>query len=234
MRAILWLGAGIGRSRLWRECYADGVARTALYPQASLVERAEVSLDEDAVALTTADGHTRRHRLDGCAVVMVDATCHHRFVKMLIAERVEAHPGHFVAADRLTVITPPDRGAIAPSVVRVAAAPADAVVVETEDWEVLASWLAGGGRLSACSVAELARLAAIASPQFAVVIGEVAAEIAAEAVWERVGPLRGGHTLEDSLRPLFDAARRSPRAADALIAALSRAAVLPRARRATG
>ncbi|MBK7536824.1 MAG: hypothetical protein IPI49_15965 [Myxococcales bacterium] len=209
------------------------MVRTALYPQASQVERARISLEADAVSLTLASGQTRRHGLDGCAVLSVDATCRRRFVKMLILERAEANVSRFVVEDRLTVITPPDRGAIAPGVVRVSTAPHDAVVIETEDWEILAAWLTGGGRLAACSVAELARLACIASPQFAVVIGEVAAAIAIDAVWQREGPLRGGNTLEDSLWPLQEAARRSPQAAEALLSALSRASVAPRARRRT-
>jgi hypothetical protein len=195
-----------------------------LYRETTLLaHRAEVSLEANAVSLTLADGHTRRHALDGCAVVTVDAVSDHRFVKMLIIERATAS-GHFDAHERLIVITPPDRGAIAPGVVRVPQAPSEAVVVETEAWEALAAWLGKGGRLSGCSVAQLARLAAIASPQFALVIGEVAAEIALELVWESVGPIRGGNTLEAALRPLHDAARHSPRAADAWIAALARAA----------
>jgi hypothetical protein len=189
-----------------------------------LAPRAEVSLEASAISLTLADGQTRRHALDGCAVVTVDAASHRRFVRMLIIER-ETASGHFDAHERLIVITPPDRGAIAPGVVRVPRAPSEAVVVETEAWEALASWLGKGGRLAGCSVAQLARLSAIASPQFAVVIGEVAAELAIEMVWEGGGPIRGGNTLEDALRPLWDAARRSPRAADAWLAALTRAAL---------
>ncbi len=222
------------------------MARTGLYLEPSpspLHRRATISLDANAVSLTLASGLTRRHELDGCAVVTVDATCNRRFVKMLILDRVVTSAGSqlgpevgcYTAEERLILITPPDRGAIAPGVARLAAAPSDAFVVETEEWEALTRWLSGGGRLAACSLVELARLAAIASPQFAVVIGEVAAELAIEGVWEAAGPLRGRGRggLDDSLRPLYDSARRSPRAADALIAALARAAVMPRARRGT-
>lgn len=210
------------------------MARTGLYlePLPS-PQRASISLDADSVSLTLASGYTRRHPLDGCAVVIVDAACQRRFVKMLILER-SSDSGHFFADERLVLITPPDRGAIAPIAARVQAAPSESFVVETEEWEALTRWLSGGGRLSACSVLELARLASIASPQFAVVIGEVAAEIALESLWEAAGPLRGRSGLDDSLRPLYDSARRSPRAADALIAALARAAVVPRIRRGTG
>jgi hypothetical protein len=209
------------------------VARTGLHPEPlPSLQRASISLDADAVSLTLADGHTRRHPLDGCAVVVVDAACQRRFVKMLILEPVN-DAGLFHAHERLILITPPDRGAIAPIAARIQTAPSEAVIVETEEWEALTRWLSGGGRLSACSVVELARLAAIASPQFAVVIGEVAAEIALESLWEAAGPLRGRSGVDDSLRPLYDSARRSPRAADALIAALARAAIVPRARRST-
>lgn len=209
------------------------MARTGLYlePLPSL-QRASLSLDPASLALTLENGHTRHHELDGCAVVSVDACCQRRFVKMLILERTT--DGYFAAADRLILITPPDSGAIAPSAVRLPVAPSDAIIIDAAEWEVLHRWLSGGGRLSACSVVDLARLAAIASPQFAVVIGEVAADIAVESLWDSAGPLRGRSGLDDSLRPLYDSARRSPRAADALIAALARAAVMPRARRNTG
>lgn len=212
------------------------MARTGLYlePLPSL-QRASLSLDASSLSLTMRNGLTRHHELDGCAVVTADAACQRRFVKMLILERVT--DGNFAAADRLILITPPDRGAIAPSAVRIPVAPSDAIIIEVEEWEALTRWLTGGGRLSACSVLELSRLAAIASPQFAVVIGEVAAEIALESLWDAggpAGPWRGRSSFDDSLRPLYNSARRSPRAADALIAALARAAVTPRARRDTG
>ena len=209
------------------------MAQTGLYLEPlPYPKRASISLDADAVSLTLASGLTRRHPLDGCAVVTVDAACQRRFVKMLILER-SRDSGHFFSDERLILITPPDRGTIAPIAARVQVAPSEAFVVETEEWEALTRWLSGGGRLAACSVVELARLAAIASPQFAVVIGEVAAEIALESLWEAAGPLRGRSGLQDSLRPFYDRARRSPRAADALIAALARASVVPRVRRGT-
>jgi hypothetical protein len=208
------------------------VARTGLYPEPQrLIHRATVSLDADVVSLTLPDGHTQRHPLDGCAVLIVDAAYHRRFVKMLAVERTSASRNLIDSETRLIVITPPDRGAIAPGVVRVPAAPSDAVVVETEVWDVLAAWLSGGGRLTGCSMVELARLAAIATPQFAVVIGKVAAEIAIQIVSERVGPLRGGNTFDDVLRPLYEAARRTPPAAVALTSALAHAAGMPPGRR---
>ena len=46
----------------------------------------------------------------------------------------------------------------------------------------------GGGRLAALSIADLARLACIATPQFAVLIGEVAAQRALELAWGSARP----------------------------------------------
>lgn len=196
--------------------------------------RASLALDADSLSLLLPSGLTRRYPLDGCAVVTLDATCNRRFVRMLILERVAPHMSSFAAEERLVLITPPEHGAIAPAAARLSAAPRDAILIEPEEWEALTRWLLGGGRLAACSMVELARLAAIASPQFAVVIGEVAANLALEVLWDAVGPTRGRSSFDDSLRPLYDSARRSPRAADALMAALAHAAVAPRARRETG
>jgi hypothetical protein len=98
-------------------------------------------------------------------------------------------------------------------------------------WDPLADWVIGGGHLSTCSIPDLARLAQIATPQFAVLIGEVAAQRALEIAVSSMGPLRGGVDLESALAPLADAARRSPRAAEALISALAHAAGATRRRR---
>ena len=81
------------------------------------------------------------------------------------------------------IITPPDQGAVAPNVVRVPEAPPEAAIVDVRAWDALADWVLGGGRLAACAIADLARLASIASPQFAVLIGEVAAQRALELAW---------------------------------------------------
>src|SRR5438445_5231840 len=88
----------------------------------------------------------------------------------------------------VVVITPPEHGAVAPNVVRVPEAPKEAAIVDPRAWEALAEWLVGGGRLAACSIADLARLACIATPQFAVLFGEVAAQHALEIVWATSGP----------------------------------------------
>jgi hypothetical protein len=109
-------------------------------------------------------------------------------------------------------------------------APAGAAIIEDEVWETLADWVMGGGRLAACAIADLARLAIISSSQFAVLIGEVAAQRALELSWAARGPLRGGPELEIALQPFTDAARFSARAAEALVSALAHAAGATRRR----
>ena len=156
--------------------YHPSMGRTALYrdPAPFRPARAEVQLDSDVLVLTMPDGRQRRHVLDGCAatqldgfVARMDARRERRFVRMLILEREH---------DRHVIITPPDHGAVAPSVVRLPEAPAEAAIVDDHAWDALTEWIMGGGRLAGCSISDLARLAAIATPQFAVVIGEVAAQ----------------------------------------------------------
>jgi hypothetical protein len=98
-------------------------------------------------------------------------------------------------------------------------------------WEILADWVIGGGRLGACTISELARLSTIATPAFAVLIGEVAAQRALELAWVSRGPLRGGIDLDAALYPLVVAARFSQRAAEALVSALAHAAGSTRRRR---
>lgn len=208
------------------------MGRTALYrdPIPFHSTRTDVQLDADALVMQAPDGRSRRHPLDGCSAYTLDgfharrydARHERRFVRMLVLER-DAN-GH-------VVITPPELGAVAPNVVRVPEAPADATIVDTTTWDTLADWLLGGGRLAACAIADLARLAVIATPQFAVLIGEVAAQRALELAWATRGPLRGGADVDTALQPLVDAARVSPRAAEALISALAHAAGAARRRR---
>lgn len=201
------------------------MGRIALYrDETRPLPRAEVVLEPGLLALHLPGGGVRAIELDGCAAITADAASRRRFVRMLIVE------GH---GERVVAITPPDLGTIAPRAIRLPDAPPDAIVIEAYAYDALIDWLMGGGRLSGCSVTELARLSLIASPTFATLIGEVAARIAIEMVWETRGPLRGGVDLEHALRPLHDASRSSVRAAEALVAALSVAAVLrPRRRRA--
>ncbi len=182
------------------------------------------------LVLRMPDGRQRRHPLDGTTsfacdgfvAARIDARWERRFVRMLVLESPR---------ERVFVITPPDHGAVAPNVVRVPEAPPEAAIVDVNAWDALADWVLGGGRLSACAIADLARIAAIASPQFAVVIGEVAAQRALELVWAARGPLRGGSDIETAVQPLSHAARESPRAAEALVSALAHAAGATRRRR---
>ncbi len=197
---------------------------SALYrdPARELAPRAEVSLAWSELTLVFRDGRSRWIDLDGCASDVVDATFRRRFVRMLTIER---------GADGLALITPPDHGAIAPRVAHLPTAPADAAVLDDGTWQVVVDWIRSGGRLSALTVAELARLAMIATPPFALLVGEVAAQVAFEMVWEQAGPWRGGAAIEDSLAPLQQAARHSARASEALIAALAWCASNRRVRR---
>ena len=156
------------------------MGRTALYRDLVPFSppRARIQLEADVLVLEMPDGRTRRHTLDGVAATVCDGQCvrnpariQRRFVRMLVLERADRHA---------TIVTPPEHGAVAPNVVRVPAAPTDAAIVDTGAWEALAEWIVGGGRLGACSIPDLARLASIATPQFAVLIGEVAAQRALE------------------------------------------------------
>ena len=192
--------------------------------------RAEIQLDSDTLILVMPGGWMRRQTLDGVLATTSDGYVAHpldtrgarRFVRMLILER---------AGERNVVITPPDQGAVAPNVVRVPEAPHGSAVVDARAWEALSEWLLGGGKLASCSIADLARLACISTPQFAVLIGEVAAQRALELAWVSSGPLRGGSDLESALLPLVVAAKDSPRAAEALVSALAHAAGATRRRR---
>jgi hypothetical protein len=192
------------------------MGRTALYrdPVPFRPARAEIQLEPDVLVVRMPDGRQRRYPLDGCAPTITDGFVA-RFVRMLILER---------EFDRNVVITPPDQGSVAPNVVRLPEAPPDAAIVDTRDWEALADWLMCGGRMSACAITDLARLATIASSAFAAVIGEVAAQRALDLVWATHSPLRGGTDIETALQPLIDMARHEPRAAEALFAALAHAA----------
>ncbi len=205
------------------------MGKTALYrdPVPYRPARARIELEPDVLVVEMPDGWTRRHVLDGVSPAVTDG-----FVTAgQQAGRVQRRFVRMLSLGRVTVITPPEQGAVAPNVVRVPEAPSDAAIVDAPTWDALAEWLLGGGRLAACSVAELARLACIATPQFAVIIGEVAAQRALELVWVAAGPLRGVIELEAVLQPLVDAARSSSRAAEALVSALSHAAGAKRRRR---
>ena len=210
--------------------YDPIMGRTALYRDLEpwRPPRADVQLDSDLLWLRMSDGRIVRFALHGCAPEVIDG-CYvtreqRRFVRMLVLDNTA--PGR-----QATIITPPDRGAVAPLVVALPEAPNDAWIVEVHAWDVLCDWVLCGGRLGACTLSDLARLATIASSQFASLIGEVAAQRALELAWATRGPLRGGSDLEIALQPFVDAARTSPRAAEALISAFAHAAGVRRRRR---
>lgn len=194
---------------------------TALYSNAlqAPAPRTEVELARDELFLRFPDGRWSHVALHGCHVSVSDAACSQRFVRCLALDSERA---------RLDLITPPDRGAIAPRAAGLPGVSHDAAVVETSSWEALADWLLSGGRLAGRTVAELARLACVATPQFAVVIGQLAARVAAEMIWDRCGPMRDSGGMPNALRPLAEAARSSARAADAFMAARAAASVLHR------
>lgn len=174
--------------------------------------RSNLELERDALTLTFPDGTWQRVALHGSSFQVEDAAYNLRFVRHLVVDAPRL---------RVDLITPPDEGAIAPRAAGLPGVPAGAAVVETPVWEILVDWLRVGGRLGRLTMVELARLCRVASPQFAVGIGERAAQAALELIWERCGPMRDSGGMICSLRPLEEAARTSPRAADALMAALA-------------
>lgn len=197
----------------------------ALYRDDALISpRALVALDAAELSVSLPGGGQRRISLDGSSAHVADAEHRRRFVRMLTIER---------GAERTALITPPERGAIAPRAVPMPRAPDDAAILDVQPFEVIAEWVLRGGRLAGLTVAELSALAAIATPHFAVVLGEIAAAAALELVWEEAGPLRGGVDIDAPLQPLYEAARGSARAAEALVSALAVCAVR-RARRRAG
>jgi len=190
---------------------------TPLYsrPARAPAPRALVELEGDILRLGLSDGRWRSLLLDGARFAARDAACTQRFVR---------HLKLYLIDGRADLITPPDEGAIAPRAAQLPGVPEDSIVVDAGAWETLVDWLRSGGRLGGRTIAELARLACIASTQFAITVGEWAARVALEGGWERSGPMRSGLDPRESLRPLEEAAWRSPSAAEALVAAMSFAA----------
>jgi hypothetical protein len=208
------------------------VGRTALYRDSVPFRpaRAQIHLEHDELLIEMPGKGVRRYALhgmdastqDGVVAAKHESRVQRRFVRMLILEGSNT---------LIVVITPPDQGAVAPNVVRVPEAPPEAPIVDVRAWEALADWVLSGGRLAACSIGDLARLACIAMPQFAVLIGEVAAQRALELAWSTIGPLRGSGDVETQLQPLVEASRHSPRAGEALVSALAHIAGATRRRR---
>jgi hypothetical protein len=180
--------------------------------------RAEIELDEHTLHVRRLDGAARSIELAGARVEVRDGACRHRFVRHAV---VRAPSG------RLDLITPPEDGAIAPRAARVPGVPRAALIVASPVWDTASSWIGSGGGLRGRTIGELARLACVATSQFAIALGERIAQAAAELTWEGLGPMRGvGGELAGVLRPLEEAAAISPRAHEALLAALARGLTL--------
>src|SRR5262245_62066687 len=90
----------------------------------------------DRISATTMDGFVAERSARGSAetithgrtVAASTPRVLRRFVRMLILER---------EGERIAVITPPDHGTVAPNVVLVPEAPAEAAIVDTQAWEAL-------------------------------------------------------------------------------------------------
>ena len=200
--------------------YAIKVGRLALrrWDEVEVLARTDLEIGGPTIAVSPPGGRKRHVALDGASFALSDAARTRRFVSRL---DVETRSGV------MSFITPPEEGAIAPRCARLPAVPDGALVVDSWRFGVLVDWLRCGGRLGGRTVRELARLASASTSSFAIQIGEFAARMAAEATWERRGPLRSGGNLRQFLGPLFEAARESERASEALVAALSANAALP-------
>lgn len=179
---------------------------------------AELEIDEHCLYLTRSDGRWSRVSLVGSWLRVRDASFALRFVRHA-ALRVGS-------GDRVDLITPPEEGAIAPRAARLPGVPTDAAIVGGGVWDTVVQWIRTGGGLAGRTIAELAQLAAVATPQFAITLGECAAQAAVEMTWDKLGPMRGGGDLHTLLRPFELAARSSARANEAFIAAMSLAVVL--------
>ena len=190
----------------------------ALRPHAVEIRaRTRVEIDAQALVLHPPGGRTRRVPLARSTLTVRDAELYKRFVRHLRISR---------GSDHLDLITPPEAGAIAPRVARLPEAPSLSFVVDRPDFDVLAGWLAQGGSLRTRTMSELASLACRATSAYAVQIGEWAAQIAVHMTSDVCGPMRGCQSPRQVLAPLAGAARFSERASEALIAALSRSAVI--------
>lgn len=185
--------------------------------------RARLEVDRDALVIAFPDGRTRRAPLAGARSRVRDAALAQRFVRHLRIELVAADAG----ASSIDVITPPDQGAIAPRAARLPPAPQTAIVVDIRAWEAATAWITSGGRLCGLSIPDLARLSRVATSAFAITIGEHAARLADEITADDLGPMRCGVDLRWILRPFENAARESPRAAEALVAALAQCPPIP-------
>jgi len=177
--------------------------------------RTRVAIGGAELLLSLPDGREREFSLEGADLAVGDATFTQRFVRHLHLE---------TGFSELDLITPPEEGSIAPRAAQLPRAPDEAGVVDRSVFDILVEWLIGGGRLGGRTIEDLARLSRLASPAFAVVIGERAGQLALEGTWPFGGPMRGGAIGDDlrrRLQPLEAAARDSERAGYALVAALA-------------
>ncbi|MBT8494809.1 MAG: hypothetical protein KJO07_17260 [Deltaproteobacteria bacterium] len=179
--------------------------------------RTVIEVDLSALVLTPPGGRPTRVDLARCAFTARDAELFKRFVRHLRISR---------DAEHIDLVTPPEEGSIAPRVARLPAAPSLSFVIDRPDFDVIACWLARGGSLRGQTVAELARLAMVATSSYAVHIGEWAAQVAVDMTSDVCGPLRGCASPRQVLAPLMQAARTSERASEALVAALAKSAVV--------
>jgi hypothetical protein len=179
--------------------------------------RVRLELDAAALYLFGGDGSWERVSLEGAVATACDAACASRFVR---------HVSIRTQNRCLDLITAPEQGAIAPRAARLPGVPGAALIIDGGVLDTATQWIRSGGGLGGRTISELARLACIATSQFAIVLGECIAHAAAEITWERVGPMRGGGVFVHMLRPLEEAARDSQRAGEALVAALARGALL--------
>lgn len=180
--------------------------------------RTRVEIGGRDLLLTLPDGREQAFALEGADLAVGDATFTQRFVRHLHLE---------TGFSELDLITPPEEGSIAPRAAQLPRAPDEAGVVDRTAFDILVEWLVGGGRLGGRTIEDLARLSRLASPSFAVVIGERAGHLALEGTWPYGGPMRGGALGDDvrrRLHPLEVAARDSERASEALVAALAASA----------
>jgi hypothetical protein len=179
--------------------------------------RTVIELDFESLVLTPPGGRPTRVDLARCDFRTEDAELFKRFVRHLRISRDGEH---------IDLVTPPEEGSIAPRVARLPAAPGLAFVIDRADFDVVVPWLVCGGSLRGQTVTELAQLAMVATSGYAVHIGEWAAQVAVDMTSDICGPLRGCSSPRQVLAPLVDAARRSERASEALVAALAKSAVV--------
>ncbi len=172
----------------------------------------DIQVEQGRVSIITANGEWRSMSLDVYHCETRDASCGGRFVKqLLIGGKVNE-----------SFITPPEEGAIAP---RASGLPAvelpSCSVLASDTWQCLANWLIGGATLAGRTTEDLAMIATIASPQFAIIIGEQVAMATLALAVDVCSPMRRSFQKQWGLSPLRQRAKKSERARDALLAALS-------------